>query len=165
MKKVIVLIAFVFLAAGIARSQGCIAVRNISGFGQYNLTSNAFTASEWQLNINTRYFRAYRDYKENVDLKTPAPNQNIIKSYSMDINITRLLNKGWSIDFMLPVSSNTRSSTFEHGGPNTPRHTTRTFGIGDVRFTAYKWLLAPRVTQKGNMQVGLGVKLPTGVNI
>lgn len=162
MKKVIALIALVFLTTGNARSQGCIAVRNISGFGQYNLTSNAFTTSAWQVNINTRYFKAYRDYKEKVDLKTPAPNQNIIKSYSMDIGITHLLDKGWSLDFSMPVSSNSRSSTLEHGGPNTVRHTTHTFGIGDVRITAYKWLLSPRVTQKGNIQVGLGIKLPTG---
>lgn len=162
MKKVIVFISLCFLATGIAKSQGCIAVRNISGFGQYNLTSNAFSTSTWQVNINTRYFKAYRDFKEKVDLKTPTPNQNIIKSYSMDIGVSRLLNKGWSLDFSLPISSNSRSSTAEHGGPNTPRHTTHTFGIGDVRFTAYKWLLSPRVTQKGNIQVGLGVKLPTG---
>lgn len=143
-------------------SQGCIAVRNISGFGQYNLTSNAFTTSQWQVNINTRYFKAYRDFKEKVDLHTPVPNQNVIKSYSMDIGVTHLLNKGWSLDLGIPLSSNSRSSNGEHGGPNTPRHTTRSFGVGDIRFTAYKWLLSPRVTQKGNIQIGLGIKLPTG---
>ncbi len=162
MKTIIIIAAFSCVFANTAQSQGCIAVRNISGFGQYNLTSNAFSTSQWQVNINTRYFKAYRDFKEKVDLKTPKPNQNIIKSYSMDIGVTRLFNNGWSFDFSLPVSSNSRSSTLEHGGPNTQRHTTHTFGIGDVRFTAYKWLLKPRVTQQGNIQVGLGVKLPTG---
>jgi hypothetical protein len=162
MKSIIIIAAFSFLFINLAKSQGCIAVRNISGFGQYNLTSNAFVTSQWQLNINTRYFKAYRDFKGKTNLNTPGPNQNIIKSYSMDIGITRLLNKGWSLDFNVPVSSNSRSSTTEHGGPNTPRHTTHAFGIGDIRFTAYKWLLAPRVTQKGNIQLGLAIKLPTG---
>ena len=162
MKKIIIILTFSFLFANIAKSQGCIAVRNISGFGQYNLTNNAFTTSNWQVNINTRYFKAYRDFKEKVDLKTPAANQNIIKSYSMDVGVTRLFNNGWSLDFSLPILSNNRSSSGEHGGPNTPRHTTHSFGIGDVRFTAYKWLLKPSVSQKGNIQLGLGIKLPTG---
>ena len=162
MKTIIITTVFFVLFANSANSQGCIVVRNISGFGQYNLTNNAFSTSAWQVNISNRYFKAYRDYKEKVDLKTPAPNQNIIKSYSMDIGVTRLLNNGWSLDFSLPISSNSRSSTAEHGGPNTPRHTTRSFGIGDVRFTAYKWLLKPSVSQKGNIQLGLGIKLPTG---
>lgn len=73
-----------------------------------------------------------------------------------------MLNNGWSIDFSLPISSNSRSATKEHGGDGTPRHTTHAFGVGDIRLMAYKWLLKPRKSQKGNIQLGLGVKLPTG---
>lgn len=42
-----------------------------------------------------------------------------------------------------------------------PKYTTRAFGLGDIRFTVYKWLL-PVSNSKGNIQVGLGLKLPTG---
>ncbi len=162
MKKLITFFFVFVLFYNYAKSQGCIAVRNISGFGQYNLTENAFSTSSWQLNINTRYFKAYHDYKETNDLNTPPQNQNVIKSFSMDIGITRLLNKGWSLNFSLPISANSRTSNSDHGGPNTTRYTTHTFGVGDIRFTAYKWLLAPTATQKGNIQLGLGIKLPTG---
>ena len=162
MKAVIFLALLTFFCGVDAKSQGCIVVRNISGFGQYNLTSNAFTTSAWQLNINNRYFKAYHDFKGKVDLKTPPPNQNIIRSFSTDIGITHLLNKGWSLALNVPVSANSRSSTLEHGGPNTPRHTTSAFGLGDVTFTGYKWLIRPSVNQKGNIQIGLGIKLPTG---
>lgn len=162
MKKITILVLCFWFFTKPAQSQGCIAIRNISGFGQYNLTENAFSISNWQININNRYFKAYRDYKGTVDQKTPPQNQNIIRSYSMDIGITRLMNKGWALDLSIPVSANSRSTTAEHGGANTPRFATHTFGIGDIRFTAYKWLLAPRVTQKGNIQLGLGLKLPTG---
>jgi hypothetical protein len=144
------------------QSQGCIAVRNISGFGQYNLADNAFSTSDWQLNITNRYFKAFRDYKETHDLHTPEQNQNVIKSYSMDIGITRLLRNGWSLNLSLPISANARTTSAEHGGLNTTRYTTHSFGIGDIRITAYKWLLAPTVKQKGNIQLGFGLKLPTG---
>jgi hypothetical protein len=58
------------------------------------------------------------------------------------------------------VISNTRSSLYEHDGKT--RHSTESFGIGDIRFAAYKWILNPTKMPKGNVQVGLGIKLPTG---
>ena len=162
MKKVTILLLTICFFKHSGQSQGCIAVRNISGFGQYNLTDNAFSVSNWQLNINTRYFKSYRDFKGSVDQKTPEQNEAVVKSYSVDIGLSRFLSKGWSLNFNLPVSSNSREASLEHGGPNTKRHTTHSFGIGDIRFTAYKWLLRPTVRQRGNIQLGLGLKLPTG---
>jgi hypothetical protein len=162
MKKITILSFALLIFAGSAKSQGCIMIRNISGFGQYNLTDNSFTTSDWQINITNRYFKAFRDFKGSVDQKTPKQDQSIIKSFSTDITVSRLLKNGWSIDFSLPVASNSRSASKEHGGAGTTRHTTHSFGIGDIRVTAYKWLLKPTVSQKGNIQLGLGIKLPTG---
>ncbi|MEO8416220.1 MAG: hypothetical protein ABI472_21340 [Ginsengibacter sp.] len=162
MKRLLLLMLLNFVASSLVHSQGCIVVRNISGFGQYNLTNNAFTTSSWQININNRYFKAYRDFKGKKDIKTPPANQNIIKSFSTDIEVAKLFNKGWSLDFSLPISANSRSSTLEHGGPNTPRHATHAFGVGDATVAVYKWLISPSVRQRGNIQLGLGIKLPTG---
>ena len=161
MKKLSILFSF-WLFNQQVQSQGCIVVRNISGFGQYNLTDNAFSTSNWQLNINSRYFKSFRDFKEKVDQKTPEQNEAVVKSYSMDISISKFLRNGWSLDLSLPIAANSREASLEHGGPNTTRHTTHSFGIGDIRLTAYKWLLAPSVSQKGNIQLGLGLKFPTG---
>ena len=162
MRKITILLLACLYLNHPVQSQGCIVVRNISGFGQYNLTDNAFTTSNWQLNINNRYLKSFRDFKEKVDQKTPAQNEAVVKSYTMDISISRLMNNGWSLDFSLPIAANSREASIEHGGPNTKRHATNTFGIGDIRITAYKWLLKPTVKQKGNIQLGLGLKLPTG---
>lgn len=161
MKKSVLLLSF-YLLNQVAHSQGCIAIRNISGFGQYNLTDNAFSTSDWQLNVNTRYFRSFRDFKEKVDQKTPKQNEAVVKSFSMDYSLSKFLRKGWSLNLSLPIAANSREASAEHGGPNTKRHTTHSFGIGDIRFTAYKWLLSPSVKQRGNIQLGLGLKLPTG---
>ena len=35
-------------------------------------------------------------------------------------------------------------------------------GIGDVRIAAFRWMVNPEKMSKGNIQVGLGIKLPTG---
>jgi hypothetical protein len=160
-KSAIFLICFCLLDQS-ASSQGCVIVRNISGFGQYNLTDNAFTTSEWQLNINNRYFKAYKDYKGTINQKVPQRNESVVKSFSTDISIGRLLRNGWSLDLSIPVAANSRETSVEHGGANTTRHTTHSFGIGDIRFIAYKWILRPTVRQRANIQLGLGIKFPTG---
>ena len=53
-----------------------------------------------------------------------------------------------------------RSSLYEHDGKT--RHSTFSFGIGDIRIAAYRWMLDPAKNPKGNVQIGLGIKLPTG---
>jgi hypothetical protein len=162
MKKYATLFFSSWLFCQAANSQGCVVVRNISGFGQYNLTDNAFTVSDWQLNINNRYFKAYKDYKGTTDQKTPEQNESVVRSFSTDISIGRLLRNGWSLDLSVPFASNSRTTSIEHGGPNTTRHTTHSFGLGDLRFTAYKWILKPTPKQRGNIQLGLGIKFATG---
>jgi hypothetical protein len=162
MKKLILFLLTALLFVNFTHSQGCIMVRNISGFGQYNLTDNAFSTSNWQLNINSRYFKAWRDFKGTEDQNTPKDDRSIIRSFTMDISATKFFRNGWSMDLSLPFASNSRSANKEHAGATTTRHTTHAFGLGDIRFTVYKWLFQPSVSQKVNVQLGLGVKFPTG---
>lgn len=143
-------------------SQGCIAVRTINSLGQYNLNENAYSTTNWQLNLTNRYFRSFRDFKEGTDLNTPEQNQFVNKVYTFDISLTRLLSNGWSMNLSMPITSNSRTSANEHGGPNTTRRSTHSFGAGDLHITAYKWLLSPSDMQKWNVQLGLGLKFPTG---
>lgn len=162
MKRFVILLVAFVLITKISQSQGCIMVRNISGFGQYNFTDNSFSTSNWRLNIINRYYKSFKDFKGRINQQTAEQNVAIIKSNTLDFSLSRLLNNGWALSFSLPISSNSREASVEHGGANTTRHTTSTFGIGDIRFTAYKWLLKPTVKQRGNIQLGLGLKLPTG---
>jgi hypothetical protein len=162
MKKLIISLLSILLINHLAHSQGCVAVRNISGFGQYNFANNTFSTTNWQVDITGRYFKSFRDFKGTEDQKTVEANQSINHVYSTDLTVSRMLKDGWSLSLSLPITANSRSSTIEHGGINTPRHTTHSFGIGDMRLTVYKWLLETSVRQKGNIQLGLGVKLPTG---
>jgi hypothetical protein len=162
MKKLILFLSGFLCLNNYARSQGCIMVHNISGFGQYNFADRSFSTSDWQLNINNRYFKAFRDFKGTEDQKTPPEDESVVHSYTMDMSLSRLFKNGWSASLSIPYAANSRTASKEHGGPGTTRHTTHTTGLGDIRLTAYKWLLKPSLSQKGNLQLGLGVKLPTG---
>lgn len=145
-----------------ACTQGCVIVRNISGFAHYNFNDKGFSMSEWLLDVNGRYFRSFRDFKGSDDQKTPEADKSINNVFTLDMTATRILKNGWSLSFNLPITSNNRSTTIEHAGAGKPRHATQSFGIGDARFTVYKWLIKPAVRQKANVQLGMGLKLPTG---
>jgi len=162
MKKLTILLLSVWLFNQVANSQGCVIVRNISGFGQYNLTDNGFSTSDWQLNITNRYFKSFRDYRGTSELKFPADSINTVRSFSTEFSISRFFRNGWSLSLNIPVSINSRESKLEHGGIANPFHKTHSFGINDIRFTVYKWLLPPTVKEKFNLQLGVGIKLPTG---
>ncbi len=162
MKKLIIIAVLFFLYSLTGYAQGCIPVRSINGFGQYNLTDNSFSGSAWQLNLANRYFQSSRDFKETVDQKTAAQNKSENDTYTLDISLSKLFANGWSVNLSLPINANTRTTSFEHGGPNTIRRSTHSFGAGDLRFTVYKWLLKPDVNQKWNLQAGLGIKFATG---
>src|SRR5687768_4991170 len=101
MKKLTLVLLICLLYSINASPQGCVMVRNISGFGQYNLTDNGFSTTSWQLNINNRYFKAFRDFKGTMNQNTPKQNESIITSYLMDISLSKYLNSGWSLNFSL----------------------------------------------------------------
>ncbi len=153
---------FVFSCSTRINAQGCVAIRSTGGICTMDHAEQMDTLSKWSLNINNRYFKSFRHFvgtkeqKQRVEGGTEVINH----SYTMDISLTYNINKWWSISFDAPILSNTRSSLYEHDGKN--RFSTNSFGLGDIRFTAYRWMLDPGKSHKGNVQFGLGIKLPTG---
>ena len=83
-----------------------------------------------------------------------------LHEYTMNFELTRILNKGWSVTLNMPVVANEAKGALEHASGD--YHVTHAYGIGDMRFTVFKWLLPVNVNQKGNIQFGLGIKFPTG---
>ena len=143
-------------------AQGCVAIRSTGGVCNMDQGQQSDTLAKWELNVNNRYFKSFRHFvgtqeqKQRVELGTEVINH----SYTMDITPTYHLNKWWSFALDIPILANTRSSLYEHDGKT--RHETHSFGLGDIRLTAYTWIWDPAKMPRGNMQVGLGIKLPTG---
>jgi len=162
--KFIMLTALLMTLATVKSSaQGCVAIRSTGGFCTANQAGHADSATEkWLLNINNRYFKSFRHFvgtaeqKQRIEEGTEVINH----SYTADFALTRIVNKYWSFLIDVPIVSNARSSLYEHGGKT--RHSTHSFGLGDIRVAAYRWLLDPAKMPKGNIQVGLGIKFATG---
>lgn len=138
-------------------SQGCVAIKGTAG-----ICGRPTDAKGWEMNINSRYFRSYKHFvgteeqKERIEDKTNVINH----AEELDITVNRTLNSRWSFAVTLPILDFSRSSLYEHD--RLTRHTTRSFGIGDARFSVYRWMFDPKTSHKGNLQVGVGIKFPTG---
>ena len=158
MKKIILIISCL-LPAAVGWTQGCVAIRNIEGVNPNLLFKNVQPTDKWILSINNRYFEASKTYKGDKYISDTLVRNKI---FTLDISLLRILPKGWSIVLDAPIAANSRRNSNDHGGPKTPKHSTESFGFGDLRLTAYKWLLNTSTSKRGNIQLGLGVKLPTG---
>jgi len=158
MKRIyIILIALSLFAVQKSNAQGCVAIKGTSG-----ICSRPADAKGWELNLNNRYFKSYKHFVGTEEQKQRVEeSSNVInKAYELDITATRTINLRWSLAMTLPILDYSRSSLYEHDGKT--RNTTHSFGIGDARFSAYRWMFDPKTSHKGNVQIGLGIKLPTG---
>jgi hypothetical protein len=142
-------------------SQGCVAIRN-NGAVCTKQDAESAISSNWQLNTAYRFFKSFRHFVGTEEQKHRMEEGSDVRnwSHSLNFNLSKQLSNRWSLAIDLPVQANRRSSLYEHGGR--ARHTTRSFGLGDMRISAYRWLLDPAKSMKGNIQAGLGIKLPTG---
>lgn len=162
MKKllaIVVSLLFIYLKSN---AQGCVAIRSTGGFCTAQHSEDHTQVSPWVVGVNNRYYKSFRHFvgKDEQEQRVEEGTEVINHAYTMDILVTRNLNARWSFTLDVPVLANSRSSLYEHDGKN--RYSTHSFGVGDIRFTAYAWLLDPTKMPKGNIQVGLGLKLPTG---
>jgi hypothetical protein len=159
MKKLI-LVTFNLLLAAYAWTQGCVAIRNVAGISPDLLFENIQPNDKLIFNVTNRYFEASSTFRGDQFITDTLVTNRI---YTLNISALRIFNNGWSLALSVPVSANSRNNGGDHKGFGTlPRYTTHAFGIGDIRFTVYKWLLNPSANKKGNIQAGLGLKFPTG---
>ena len=153
---------FILFISDKVTAQGCVAIRSTGGICSADHDAQMDTLSKWDLNVNNRYFKSFRHFvgtkeqKQRVAQGTEVVNH----AYTLDLTPSYHLNKWWSFSIDLPVIANSRSSLYEHDGKN--RFTTHSFGVGDIRLTAYRWVIDPAKMPRGNIQFGLGIKLPTG---
>jgi hypothetical protein len=158
MRRICLIIAILIVAAGLQlNGQGCVAIRGIGG-----ICNKPSEAGSWYLDLNSRYFKSYKHFvgKEEQHHRIEESSNVINHSYELDATVTRVFNSRWSMGVTLPVLGFGRSSLYEHDGRT--RHSTQSFGIGDIRIAAYRWMFDPKKSHNGNLQLGLGLKLPTG---
>jgi hypothetical protein len=143
-------------------SQGCVAIRSTGATCSMHEPDSISSASKWQLGINYRYYKSYKHFvgKEEQKERVKVGSNVINHSTTIDIAVTHELNQRWSLLLDVPVVANSRSSLYEHDRIH--RYSTHSFGVGDIRFSAYRWMFNPETSPRFNLQLGLGIKFATG---
>jgi len=173
MKKYILLLLVVVTLHNRVNAQGCVAIRTLGGLNtmehatmMHDGTKMVKDSALWDLNIAYRYFHSYKHFNGTEEQVQRVIDGTEVRNFNrtLDISLARKLNDQWTIGVALPIIYNERSSKYEHisNAPTSPRFVTSASGIGDMRITAYKWLIAPVANSKGNLLAGIGIKLPTG---
>ena len=164
MKKISLILFIISIAAAHNKiyAQGCVAIRSTGATCSLHMPDSISTNSKWQLGINYRFYKSYKHFvgKDEQKLRVDTGSNVINHSTTIDIVVTHELNTRWSLLVDVPVLANSRSSLYEHDRIH--RNTTHSFGVGDIRFSAYRWMFNPSTSEHFNLQLGLGIKFPTG---
>jgi hypothetical protein len=140
----------------------------LPGHGLNPLNNNSTSAGNWLVALNYRWLHSDRHYVGDVEQKhrKDQGTEVINDSHFLDLGLSYQWNPRLSTTFTLPMVYSDRSSFYEHSGgsPATgaQRGYTQAGGIGDVRLSGNVWLWDPADIPKGNIQLGLGIKAPTG---
>jgi hypothetical protein len=178
MKQFITLaIFFVIFSVKNISAQGCVAVRQMGGLSLCSSNSYNLNKGEFQVGVNYRYFHSWRHYvgtKEQPQRQLTGGGHDVngndrgnavnIYSHAADLNISYGLTKRIQLNATLPYVHNERSQVLRQTKPkvDTFRYSVYAQGIADVRMSVNYWVLDPEKAEKGNMMIGLGVKLNTG---
>ena len=168
MKKLFIIFIIALFVQINVNAQGCVAIKG-NGASCMMVHPDSTNHAGWQFSTSGRYFKSFRHFSGTEENKDRLMQHSEVINHTtvIDLALSRAVNDRWSFMVDVPIINNSRSSLYEHGLVNgayikKERHSTHSFGIGDVRVAAYRWMLDPIKNKKGNIQLGLGIKLPTG---
>jgi hypothetical protein len=150
-------------------AQGCVAVRG-GGMCTMNhaLSGDGVGLQEngWLASVGYRFFKSDRHFIGDSQSRNAAGLNRFeqgteVINYSsfIDASLTYQFSARYSATVTLPYVYHVRSAPYEHSGV---RRDTTSSGLGDIRATVGAWIWDPKENPKGNLQVSIGVKAPTG---
>jgi hypothetical protein len=123
-------------------------------------------AGTWSASFGWRYQKSDRHYVgDHYEEQRDEQESQVINNLNMaDLNVRYQATTRVELSLGIPFVMATRSQALRSQGVNLERYQTQARGIGDVVFTARRWMFDPDTHPAGNVQLGVGVKLPTGPN-
>ena len=148
-------------------AQGCVAVR-AGGFCLAPHDGGNAVNEPWAASVGYRWLHSDRHFVGDAEQKQrQAQGTEVINdSHFIDLGLGYQISPRVGVALVLPFVYSDRSSFYEHSGGSPATGATRGHsqagGIGDIRLTGNVWLWNPTKHPKGNIQLGLGLKAPTG---
>jgi len=147
-----------------ASAQGCIAGRASSPMLGAE-TSGYLPEGGFEFSLNYRYLKSFRHFVGTTEQvqRYEEGSQVINHVHLMDLGLTYGLDEQDSISINIPFLAAERSQAIRVDGDYIDeRNETSARGMGDLRVTYRRWLMETKSHPDTNVQVGLGIKLPTG---
>jgi hypothetical protein len=119
-------------------------------------------AGEWQIGAAYRHLGADQWFVGTAVNEAAAPGGQplYLNINSLDLSVVYGLSRRVSLALTLPFSYGTHSRLYaDH-----VRHEVNASGLGDITVIGSTWLFDQGLLQRGNVSLGLGIKLPTGKN-
>lgn len=159
---VLLLFLNLLMSGSLLKAQGCVAIRHFSSCNGSHPEASILGKGEVILSSNYRYFKSFRHFRGTEEEPDRLANQTevINHSHAWDWAATYGISNRLYANLILPTVINTRSSLYEHG--RSERNTTFSRGLSDIRVSLGYWVIDPLKLPKGNLALGLGIKLPTG---
>lgn len=152
-----------------ASAQGCVAVRGGGLCAMNHPLGNEGVGLEsggWQAFVGYRFFKSDRHFSGGTEPRNDAGLDRFqqgteVINYSnfIDVGLTYQITPRYSATFVLPFVQHTRSAPYEHSAV---RRDTSSGGLADVRASFNAWIWDPAQQPKGNIQVSVGFKAPSG---
>lgn len=164
------------------QAQGCVAVRQMGGINPLSTSGYSLGKGEFQVGVSYRYFHSFRHF---VGTEEQPHRQNTgggfdangkekgnavnIYSHAVDLNISYSISDRFQVNMAVPWVHNERSQVLRiRRDPDTSqtlegqRYSVYAKGLGDIRISGNYWLFDPNNSAKGNIMLGLGLKLNSG---
>ena len=142
------------------RGQGCMPARHIPP--NVGTNGQSFLApGEWEVGLSYRYLYSNTFFigtEEQVEYKETGQNA-LYHHHTFNLSARYAVNERFSLTLNVPVMYAKESDIHYDGMRHFQNMGTQ---LGDVRVVGNYWLYNPLAERKGNIAVGLGVKLPTG---
>lgn len=117
---------------------------------------------QWQIGIAGRRVASNRFFQESSENESVAPGGQPLhlRLNTIDVSATYATSERLSWTLTVPLSHSTANNVY----PDGQYHQVSSTGVGDINVMGNFWLWAPTQHPHSNVQLGLGVKLPTGSN-
>lgn len=125
------------------------------------------SAGSWQASVGFRHQRSDTHFVGDVrqDQRETEGSEVINRVELLDINVRYAASDRIELSLGVPYLIATRSSAIRNASRQViGRYTTQARGIGDIVFSARRWMLDPHTCKTHNISLGLGLKLPTGTD-
>lgn len=149
-----------------SQGQGCVTSRGAGGLMSSCSLDHASMDGHherFEADVSYRYFRSARMFSG--DSESPNSDPQINRSQFIDLALRYNINPRFRASVTVPFVWHDRSQLVRR--LNLARTIlgefhTKASGLGDIRLSGDAWLLDPAKYMKGNIQLGLGLALPTG---